>query len=246
MPSTIEQAVEDGYPMSVINQATPNLKAMIEYELIMTAKMVNVDQRLTIQAHQIPIIAETLYETFKDESIEDISLCLKRGAAGLYGEIYRLDAAVITGWMKQYLAEKYQVVENNLMSEKENPYEAKKAFAESKRTNPNRNLLAALETVAKGDVSDPVLKNNLTPEQLKEIQANASKPAGPSNNADVNAYQRYKLFQRCLREATKEFYGKNMPADLNRYNDDQGHYLHAADEQDAEKIYEAAKAKMKS
>jgi hypothetical protein len=243
LPSTIEQATK-GTPVAMLMQVVnrKNIEAFIAIELTKIASLINVDERLNLQGHQIPFIASQLIDLYKSETLADFKICFERGALGRYDEkLLRLDAAVINNWMAKYLVEKYQVVENMLMNEKENPYEARKAFSEAKATG--RNLLAALETAAKGDVSDPALRRHLTEEQLLEIKQNAHRPAGPDNNASTNAYQRYKLFQRSLREATKEFYGDNMPEDLNRYDDEEGHYLYAVNEQDAEKIYEAAKSR---
>ena len=171
MPTTIEKAV-NGTPIAMVAKVVEpkRIEAFIAFELTKLASMVNVDERLNLQPHQIPIIAQGLMEDFKTENLADISVCFKRGARGCYGQIYRLDGAVITEWMRKYLEEKYQVIESNLMKEKDNPYDFNsKPRNSDQEPNPDRNLLALLKTVI-GDV----------------------KPKS-QNNDDANKYQREKL-----------------------------------------------------
>lgn len=180
MPSTVEMASK-GTPVSMVARVVDPLRieAFLAFELTKNvADMVNVDQRLNLQAHQIPTIAKMLMENFKNESLADFSVCFKRGVAGFYGEIYRLDAAVITGWMQKYLEEKYQVIENQLMSEKESFYAVKKATRSEDQPNPERNLLALLQAV-------------VGPVKPRE-----------DNNLKENEYQR----QRIQTESTSEEY----------------------------------------
>lgn len=123
MPNTIEQAVK-GTPVCVVCQAVEpkKVEAFIAYELIKLASRVNVDQRLNIQEHQVNFIAYQLMQQYKNESLADFSLCFRRGAIGMYGEIFRLDGAVINGWMQKYMNEKYQVIERELIKEKDEYY----------------------------------------------------------------------------------------------------------------------------
>lgn len=135
MPVSLKDAVKAGVPMMLINKtAEKELIGFIEFELIKLSTMVNIDSRLNLQRHQIPLIATELYESFKYESMEDISLCLRRGAMGRYSPegIFRLDGAVISGWMSKYLEEKYQVVEDTTKEMKETP---------EQKTNTTKNLL---------------------------------------------------------------------------------------------------------
>lgn len=74
---------------------------------------INVDARLTLSETQIPMIAEMLIEQYPVETLEDIALCLKRGSIGMYGQVFRIDAAVINDWMSKYLDEKYQIIQSD-------------------------------------------------------------------------------------------------------------------------------------
>lgn len=163
MPIAVAKAVETGVPMTILERAAKKeMIAFIEFELIKLSTMVNVDARLNLQRHQVPLIAESLYEDFKNESMEDIAVCLKRGAMGKYADgkgIFRIDGAVISQWMGRYLEEKYQIVETNLSKEKEDP---------EKKTVATKNFI----------------------ELYKAIVGDA--PQGDLTNATENSFQRWK------------------------------------------------------
>jgi hypothetical protein len=172
MPRTIEKAVEVGQPIVMVKKlvSEKDIQALVEHELIRAAEMLNIDQRLNLQNHQIPTIAQGIIESFPNESLEDIVLCLRRGVMGRYDEkLLRLDGAMITQWMYKYLEEKYNVVEARLMSEKDNFYAVKKSDKPEDQPNPDRNLLSLLKTVI-----GPL-------------------PETETNNAKENEYQREKI-----------------------------------------------------
>lgn len=117
MPKSIARALEIGTPMLTL-QRQDKLIDYIQDELVILASQVNINSNLNLQAHQLPVIAQAIYDNFKTESIEDIILCFRKGAAGFYGQIFRLDGAVIIDWMQKYLEEKYSIVESKIYERK--------------------------------------------------------------------------------------------------------------------------------
>ena len=217
MPATIEKAVDVGFPMVVIGRACSGIVAQIEFELIQLLAKVNIDQRLTIQAHQVPAIAQDLFNDFKNESIEDIAVCLKRGAMAKYGEIYRLDLAVISGWMHKYLDEKYEVLVNNMNAQKESPYQVSRGA--------KVDIMLKLMKEALGDYKDP---SEVNQQKLAEHRVKAREEMKKRNET-----------QKLLNRAASEYYKTRPTIQVQKYEDDKGFYVFAANLEDAEKIYQA-------
>lgn len=88
--------------------------------MIKTAALVSVGNKLNDA--QVQFISTHLVDLFQNETLADFKICFQRGCMGQYGDIFRLDGIILRKWMEQYLDEKYQVVETNLMNEKDNPY----------------------------------------------------------------------------------------------------------------------------
>lgn len=117
MPKSVARAVEIGLPMVTL-QREERLIDYIQDELVILSAQLNINSNLNLQAHQLPVIAQAIYDNFKSESIEDIILCFRKGGAGFYGPIFRLDGAVIIDWMQKYLEEKYTIVESKVYERK--------------------------------------------------------------------------------------------------------------------------------
>lgn len=128
LPKTTRECFEAGSPMLCVTQITGVLP-QIEFELNKLAQSVNVDQRLTLQKHQIQVIAEMIYDNWKTISLEEVALCLKRGGAGAYGEIFRLDGAVITSWLTAYAEERAYLSEIQVQKESKKHEEAEVDYA---------------------------------------------------------------------------------------------------------------------
>lgn len=121
MPNRIEKVFDEPKVREVILLAgEKSVKLQIEYELINLAALMSVGGNLN--KAQVPFIAEQLIMLYPNESIADFKLCFQRGAIGLYGDIQRLDGVTIGQWMKAYLDEKYEVLESQLMKEKDGHY----------------------------------------------------------------------------------------------------------------------------
>lgn len=183
---------------------------------------VNIDQRLSIQGHQVPIIAAQLVEQYPTESLEDFVLCFKRGATGFYGTIYNLDASVLNNWMRSYLEEKYCLIEAAQVKAKQEEQQA-----------ANIDYRAYIER------------------REKEAQQAKETPKAP-DNWKTNELEKFKLeyrdnsrevMQRKIHRAASEFYAGQSTADLKVWTDENtGYDIYARTEEDAEKIYDLALA----
>ncbi|HEY3429795.1 MAG TPA: hypothetical protein VGK39_03895 [Cyclobacteriaceae bacterium] len=150
---------------SLIKHAGSGVVQMyVEAELIKLAANINVNQALNLKNDQVPVIASHLMENYKWESIEDFTLCFRRAAMGLYGEIYRVDGAVIGQWFSRYLDEKYDALEQRKAKEKH-------------------------EEKIKPIASDPTHADKC----IKQILENLGAKPEVNDNSKENAYQRYKL-----------------------------------------------------
>jgi hypothetical protein len=191
------------------------LELFLATELTLLIDSVNLDQRLTIQGHQIPIIAAQLIESFPVETLEDFVLCFKRGSIGFYGSIYRLDAAVINEWMRAYLEEKYTLVE-----------------AEVSKSKTKEQQAATVDYLAYIERKD------------KERQQAIEKPKAP-DNWNTNELERFKLeyqtrtiFQKKLHRASSEYYSGKPKDEIKVWEDGNGFEIFAVTEQEGKEIYD--------
>ena len=118
MPRKIENVFDEPRLCEVVKAIVEEpVRAQIEFELIKLASLMSVGGNLN--KAQIGFIASSLIEQYPHEAIADFKLCFERGAIGMYGEIQRMDGITIGLWFKEYLEEKYEVLENKLKKEKE-------------------------------------------------------------------------------------------------------------------------------
>ncbi len=121
LPSTVKNAIGQP-PLCDLIKVTGKgpIVRFIEFELIKLSKLVSVGGNLN--SAQVEFIATQMVEFFPNESLADFKICFERGCMGQYGEVFRMDGIVLRKWMEQYLDEKYTIVEENLVKEKDNLY----------------------------------------------------------------------------------------------------------------------------
>ena len=145
------------------NAGTENVQMYVESEIIKLAASVNVNPGLNIKDYQVPVIAEQLIENYKWESIEDFTLCFRRGSCGFYGEIFRLDGAVIGTWLSKYLDEKYQALEVKKEKEKKDTPAvdlAKDAQKAAEKYGKGTEFYKQAEEIAKKLIGKPDVEDN--------------------------------------------------------------------------------------
>jgi hypothetical protein len=127
LPSKIENTFDQPKVREMILAVgEKSVAGYIEFELIRLADRVNVSGNLT--PLQVEFIAKQLVGMYPTETLADFKICFERGAAGAYGKIFKLDGIEIGQWMAQYLEQKYKVIEDKLMNERD---EYKKVAAKS-------------------------------------------------------------------------------------------------------------------
>lgn len=116
---TISKIVDTAVPMSVVshNVNPGDLERSLDIQLTRLVQSLNL--KWNIEPPQIKLIVEDLIEKYKHEALEDFILIFKKARQNEFGEIYRLDSAVVFGWVDKYLDEKYKVVESKLREEKD-------------------------------------------------------------------------------------------------------------------------------
>ena len=92
-------------------------------DIQLTKLAASFNMNLNLKDYQIAQIVEDLMAEFPNETIEDFIYVFRQARLGTYGEVYRLDSAVVFGWFKSHLERKYEAVEAKLMAEKDKPYE---------------------------------------------------------------------------------------------------------------------------
>jgi hypothetical protein len=119
VPNKISELLDCEPITALISHAgEKTVKAYLEVEIIKLAANFNGNPALNLKDYQVPVIADMLIENYKWESIEDFTLCFRRASCGFYGEIYRIDGAVIGQWFSKYLDEKYDALEQRKAKEK--------------------------------------------------------------------------------------------------------------------------------
>lgn len=117
---TLQKIVNEAQPICEVIKNTSSREVAMALDIALTklVAMVNVNQNLN--DGQIKIIVEDLLDKYPNESLEDFILCFKKARHGEFGIIYHVHSAIVFAWMDLYLDQKYQVIERNLMLEKEN------------------------------------------------------------------------------------------------------------------------------
>jgi len=138
MPRKIELVFDEPRIFEVIQAVgEDSVRAQIEFELIKLASLMSVGGNLN--KAQVVFISGQLIEQFPNESIADFKICFERGAIGLYGDIQRMDGITIGVWMKKYLDEKYEVLEDKLKNEKDTPWQLPAEIPKSKDLTKEQN-----------------------------------------------------------------------------------------------------------
>lgn len=154
-----------------------SVQAFIEFELIKLAERINVSGNLT--DGQIQYIANHLVKEYPNETIADFKICFDKASNGAYGKIWKLDGVEVGLWVKSYLDEKYIVLENQLMKEKEVYHNQ----VQSSKVDYLQLWKEAIELGEHPDASKPMSLNMSKLNYLKEITDQEIKKEGQEKPA---------------------------------------------------------------
>jgi hypothetical protein len=198
MPTRIEQVFDQPKVNELILAiGATEVKNQVEYEVTVLASLVNTGGNLSNA--QVTFIAEQLIQKFPTESIADFKICFQRGLTGNYGQIFRMDSIVLFDWMEKYLDEKYQVMEDKLMKEKENHYKIPTNVVE-------RDYTEILDSISKIETKP---MREMTDQEIKEEGQERSKR--PMYIQD-DEYAKYRaLHLQYVRENYDPYTGDKLP-----------------------------------
>lgn len=108
--------------MSEISRVVGIRQVAIAIDIQLTRLIASLNLKWNITDAQIKTIVEDIMDKFPNESIEDFMMCFKKARQGEYGELFRLDSAVVFVWIQRYLDEKYEALEAELSKLKTNDY----------------------------------------------------------------------------------------------------------------------------
>jgi hypothetical protein len=153
---TIAKAIEIGLPLRfhVLNEGRANVLRALDVQLTRLSASINVKHNLS--SIQIKQIANDILEVYPTETIEDFMIIFKRARQGFYkddkgrNEIFRLDQAVIFGWIDQHVQEKAMVLEELRRKEEE---QRNKIQGDALLTNEG--LKELYQNALKGKLSEP-------------------------------------------------------------------------------------------
>lgn len=172
LPTKVEQAITEPklFEMALAVNETSVIR-QLEFELITLASLMSVGGNLN--KAQIPFIARQLFELYPKESLADFKICFQRGAMGLYGDIQRMDGITINNWINTYMEEKYQVLEDAMMREKDEIYakvdHSKPLIDVDKLLNEYKDQIKGTPGNARIDLTDKEIKEEGQERPKKQI-----------------------------------------------------------------------------
>lgn len=114
--------IKTGVPIAEVARVVGDRQVAIALDIQLIKLVGSLNLKWNITDGQIQTIVEDIMDKYPNESIEDFVLCFKKARMGEFGELYRLDSAVVFVWIQRYLDEKYEVLENELRKAKQNDY----------------------------------------------------------------------------------------------------------------------------
>lgn len=129
----VRAIIETALPISEMKRVLEPGEVEKSIDKVLTKLVGSLNLKWNLNDSQIKQVVEDLVDKYPNETVEDFILLFRKARQNEFGEIYRLDSAVIFGWMEYYLEEKYALWEKQLENEKQEYYKPPDKIAETDR-----------------------------------------------------------------------------------------------------------------
>jgi hypothetical protein len=201
---TIQGVIENSVPINELRRFVEPRQISIALDIQLTRLVGNLNLKWSLNDSQIKTIVEDLLDKHKSETLEDFMLCFKKARLGEYGELIRLDSPIVFSWMEKYLDEKYRVIEETLVRQKDEFY---KNYVP---VNSERDWLAEWQKALPKDDGVQSVPRLTEKEIDEEGQEKPKRPVYQFNESEA---------QIKLRETRERIYACQEQAIRERHND---------------------------
>jgi hypothetical protein len=116
---TIRGIIDNSIPISILKEEVGKKIVSQALDAALTSLVANLNLKWNVTDVQVKGIVEDLLHEHPHESLEDFLLIFRNARLGRYGELMRLDSAIVFTWVDTYLDEKYEALEAKLYEEKD-------------------------------------------------------------------------------------------------------------------------------
>lgn len=206
---TVKKIIKTAVPISELSRVTGTRQIAIALDIQLTRLVANLNLKWSVNDSQIKTIVEDIIDKFPNETIEDFVLCFKRARQGEYGELVRLDSAIVFSWIARYLDDKYQVLEDELRNERDKfPHEMPEVEQDGPGYKAFKEYAKSLKTGMKVPrISDADIKRYGQERPVEKTGTGHPR----ITEAGLEASQRLDLMREYGRQHTDIYTGKPLP-----------------------------------
>lgn len=142
----VRAIIETALPISEVKRNVEPGDVERSIDIALTRLNESLNLKWKLNSGQIETLVNDLVDKYPHETVEDFILLFRKARQNEFGEIYRLDSAVIFGWMEYYLEEKYSIWDKQLDNEKQEYHKLPDKIAETDRLKQWKASIDAIET----------------------------------------------------------------------------------------------------
>lgn len=237
---TINKIIENAIPINVLMKTIDSREIYIALDIQLTKLVKSLNLKWNLQDGQIKTIVEDLIDKYPNETLEDFILVFRRARMGGFKDedgkttIFRLDSAVIFGWMEIYLGEKYDALEAKLKAEKDDQY--KRVKTEDIRAEKHQAWLDKLKEAC--GVKDIVNKVPTLPADIILSEGQEKPKPKPFIN-DIDYLEKREMKDK-IQSISLKYYGHLKSFSEFKLYEVSGFQIFAESKEKAEEIYTLA------